>query len=86
MISLLFQQLSPADTLIPLIIPICVRGGGLYSYINLKIAVAPTADIAIGIKTIDLKKASPLFKRSVNQPTIRPTIRVRVTTATSHII
>ena len=53
---------------------------------NLKIAVAPTAEIAIGIKTIDLKKASPLLSRSESQPTIRPINNVKKTTKTSHTI
>ena len=76
----MFEHFSPAETLIPFTIPIWVNGGGLYSYINLKIAVAPTAEIAIGIKTIDLKKASPLLSRSESQPTIRPINNVKKTT------
>ena len=38
--------------------PICVNGGGLYSYINLKIAEEPTPDIAIGINITDLKNVN----------------------------
>ena len=82
----MFEQFSPAETLIPFIMPICVSGGGLYSYINLKIAVAPSAEIAIGIKTIDLKKASPLFNLSESQPTIKPMNNVKKTTKTNHTI
>ena len=49
-------------------------------------ALAPTADIAIGIKTIDLKKASPLFNLSDNQPTTNPINKTKKTTKISQII
>ena len=49
-------------------------------------ALAPTAEIAIGMKTIDLKKASPLFNLSESQPTTNPMNKTKLTTKTNHII
>ena len=79
----MLKQFSPLETLMPLIIPICVNGVGRYSYINLKIAVAPTADMAIGINIIDLKNDSPLFNLSVSQANTKPMNTVKKTTKIS---